>query len=145
MHKMILHVVLMFLYSLFLYIISILLLCTKQNSQYQVPLIPAAYKCLFYFCTAALNSAFAFSTVILDIMNVMIKVSTTGITRYIVFNILIQDSGCTANVPSYPANSSNQPWIATPIPPPSFTPKDVQEYIVPSTRFPFVRYERCDR
>ena len=38
-----------------------------------------------------------------------------------------------------PAEAINHPDIAVPIPPPTLMPKDEQEYIVPSIRFPVVR------
>ena len=39
----------------------------------------------------------------------------------------------------YIGTNATQPTTAVPIPPPIFTPRDVQEYIVPSILFPCVR------
>lgn len=52
----------------------------------------------------------------------------------------MQDSGCTAAFATYPPAASNQPVRAVPTPPPILTPRDEQEYIVPSIRLPVVRY-----
>ena len=49
------------------------------------------------------------------------------------------DAGCVAAVPTYPLTSKSHPTSAVPIPPPILMPREVQEYIVPSTRFPCVR------
>ena len=51
-----------------------------------------------------------------------------------------QDSGWIVASFTNPLTSSNHPQRATPIPPPIFVPKEVQEYIVPSMCLCFVRY-----
>ena len=73
-------------------------------------------------------------------INVMINDNTIGIHKYITCNMFRQDSGWIVASFTNPLASSNHPQRATPIPPPIFVPKEVQEYIVPSMCLCFVRY-----
>ena len=67
-------------------------------------------------------------------INVMINDNTIGIHKYITCSMFRQDSGWIVASFTNPLASSNHPQRATPIPPPIFVPKEVQEYIVPSIR-----------
>lgn len=85
-------------------------------------------------------SLFMFSTVsstfILERTSMIRTSNTSGSHRYINESIRKLDAGCVAAVPTYPLISKSHPTSAVPIPPPILIPRDVQEYIVPSTRFP---------
>ena len=59
-----------------------------------------------------------------------------GIHRYMMWSIFMVDADCWAAPPTYPLKARSHPARAVPMPPPSLVPSDVQEYIVPSTRFP---------
>ena len=51
----------------------------------------------------------------------------------------IVEAGCTSALAMYPLEASSQPAMAVPTPPPTFTPSDVQENMIPSMRLPLRR------
>ena len=84
----------------------------------------------------ARSSSLAFSTFSLVRISVIRRLKIIGSHRYMIWSILIQEADCSGAPPTYPLYAKSHPATAVPMPPPSFVPREVQEYIVPSTRLP---------